>query len=376
MEVVIPIHTMDFDFNTARSSSMDLSAPSSPKRFGEFYCSAPSSPTRLSQFYREFDEFLIANDENISKTGNFSSAAVPFAWEEKPGKPKSSKAVGTKDDQDDFAFNIGDDFAFDIGDDFDETASLSAEELFDGGVIKPLKPPPRLQLPSVAKSGGASSSLSLSSSTPPKLVIFSPRHKKEPDPFSPSPQKTTQRSPAQERGRERGPSGLKSSSRRATRSLSPLRVSQYPWEEEQSFQQQNKIEPSSSNSIIPKPAANSASFLKGYKKWRLKDFFLFRSASEGRAADKDPLKKYTAAFRRYEDVKSSSMRSIESHSGSVSSRRRSPVSAHELHYTINKAVSEDLKKKTFLPYKQGILGRLAFNPAVHAVANGFGLSHK
>lgn len=223
------------------------------------------------------------------------------------------------------------------------TASLSAEELFDGGVIKPLKPSPRL--------------------------------------LSPSLQKTTQRSPRPERGRERAPPGLKSSSRRTARSLSPLRVSQYPWEEEQS-QQQLQEKNTMRTPMIPKPAANSGSssalalISKGYKKLRLKDFFLFRSASEGRASDKDPLKKYTAAFRRFEDVKSSSRRSFGSPNGSVPSRRRAPVSAHELHYTVNKAVSEDLKKKTFLPYKQGILGRLAFNPAVHALANGFGLSHK
>lgn len=82
MEVVIPIHhTMDFDFNSARSSPVHLSNPSTPKGFREFYSSAPNSPTRLSQFCREFDEFLIS-----SKTGD-SSAAVPFAWEEKPGTP-------------------------------------------------------------------------------------------------------------------------------------------------------------------------------------------------------------------------------------------------------------------------------------------------
>ncbi|KAL3514537.1 hypothetical protein ACH5RR_027254 [Cinchona calisaya] len=209
------------------------------------------------------------------------------------------------------------------------------------------------------------------------MGAFSPRNKKESStPFSPSPQKTNLRSPRHERGRERAPAGLKSSSTRAARSLSPLRVSQYPWEEEQ----QTKVE---SSSIIAKPAANSvttsalASFFEGYKKWKLKDFFLFRSASEGRAADKDPFKKYTAAFAfrsSYEDVRTSSMRSTDS--PSVSSRRSRPVSAHEMHYTVNKAVSEDLKKKTFLPYKQGILGRLAFNPAVHALANGFGLSRK
>nr|DAD30047.1 TPA_asm: hypothetical protein HUJ06_031515 [Nelumbo nucifera] len=48
----------------------------------------------------------------------------------------------------------------------------------------------------------------------------------------------------------------------------------------------------------------------------------------------------------------SSFRSIDS-SGS---RRRGPVSAHELHYMVNRVISE-LKKKTFLLYKQGLLER-------------------
>lgn len=378
MEIVVPIHqNMDFDFNSARSSPMHhSSSPRTPKAFGDVYCSAPASPSRLSQFYREFDEFLRINENISNGEGSYSEAAVPFDWEEKPGTPKSPKAAATKHD---------DDFAFHVGLDDLETASLSAEELFDGGVIKPFKPPPGLQLPSAARISG-SSSINLSPTSPAsasqrkKIVLgFSPRYKRESStPFSHSPKTTGQRSPRADRGRERAPAGMKSSSRRGTRSLSPLRVSRYPWEqEEQSSQQQNRSE----SSIIAKSASNFASsalasFSKGYKRWKFKDFFLFRSASEGRAADKDPLKKYTAAVRRREDVRTSSMRSIDSPSGLVPSRRRSPVSAHELHYTVNKAVSEDLKKKTFLPYKQGILGRLAFNPAVHALANGFGLSHK
>ncbi|KAL6995182.1 hypothetical protein U1Q18_005317, partial [Sarracenia purpurea var. burkii] len=77
---------------------------------------------------------------------------------------------------------------------------------------------------------------------------------------------------------------------------------------------------------------------------------------------------------KHEDAKSSSFRSIER---SSSRRRGGPaISAQELHYTVNRAVLEDLKKNTFLPYKQGILGHLAFNPTVHALANGFGFLHK
>ncbi|KAI3465398.1 hypothetical protein Pfo_022061 [Paulownia fortunei] len=364
MEVVIPSHNLDFDFNSARPSP-HVSAPSSPKRFGEYYCSAPTSPSHLSQFYRDFDDLFAASNENGGGGDGGSASAVPFGWEEKPGTPKSPPVKNIN----------GDDFAFDVSEDW-ETASLSADELFDGGVIKPLKPPPRLQLPEATRISEHATShrkkpvaISPSPLSQTRRIIqgaFSPRHKnkKETDPFEATAQNSTSAAAGPQRGRERGVNLSKSSSRRAARSLSPLRDAQYPWEEEK--EQPHNAKNSSPSTLY---SALSAS-VKGHKKWRLKDFFLFRSASEGRAADKDPLKKYTAAFRH------SSFRSIDSPGSGSGSRRRGPVSAHELHYTVNRAVSEDLKKKTFLPYKQGILGRLAFNPAVHALANGFGFSRK
>ncbi|CAA2972041.1 Hypothetical predicted protein [Olea europaea subsp. europaea] len=305
MEVMIPANSMDFDFN-----SPNVSSPSTPKRIGEFYCSAPTSPTHLAQLYRDFDNFLFS--------GGGDSSEVPFVRETKPSSPKN-------------------DFAFDIGEELSETASLSAEELFDGGVIKSFKPPPRLQHPAGARIKGD----------------FSQGHKKEAVPFAIAAAPTVEE---HRRGRERAPAGgLSSSSRRATRSLSPLRVSdQIPWDQEEKKQENTKNFSSSSSS-------------KSQRKWRLKDFFLFRSASEGRAADKYPLRKYTAGFRRsFDDAKNSSFKDSRSNP-----RRKRKVSAHELHYTANRAVSEDLKKKTFLPYKQGILGRLSFNPTANELASGF-----
>jgi hypothetical protein len=111
---------------------------------------------------------------------------------------------------------------------------------------------------------------------------------------------------------------------------------------------------------------------RNYRKWRIKDFLLFRSASEGRGSDKDPLRKYRVLSKTtaYEDVIGSSFRSVEN-SGSVSKRRK-PVSAHELHYTLNRAASEELKKKTMLPYKQGLLGCLGFNHGMNQISGRFG----
>lgn len=309
MEVAVPSRNLDFDFKSAASSP-----PSTPKRIGEYYFSAPTTPSH--DFYPHFHPYFLAPTNH--------SAGYDVA---------------------------SGDFAFDLSQDW-ETPAGSADELFDGGVIKSLKPPPaRISLNAASPRRN---------NTAPRNLIH--KNMKETDPFAAS---TGEAAPVvgTQRGRERGLQLPNSSSRRAARSLSPLRDTQYTWEEET---EQPAPPPHNHKNPIACSALTSAS-VKGHKKWRLKDLFLFRSASEGRAADKDPLKKHTAAMRLQ-----SSFQAIEG----PGSRRRAPVSAHELHYTVNRAVSVDLKKKTFLPYKQGIIGLLAFNPAVHAVANGFGLSRK
>ncbi|XWS21141.1 hypothetical protein CRYUN_Cryun30bG0030100 [Craigia yunnanensis] len=362
MEVVIPTSPiMDFDFNSARSSPHST-APSTPRRFGECFFSAPTSPTRISEFYREFDRFSMMDDRQSSIRS--SSLAIPFDWEEKPGTAKSPRA--TINDEE------GDDFAFDFSEALEKT-SLSAEELFDGGKIKPLKPPPRLQVdeydqksPLLSSPRAPRSPLSQG-----KKIIreaFSTRKKEDRDPFATAIE-SNRNSTEHGRGRERVQDLLsQNSSRRATRSLSPYRVSEYPWVEEK--QQQHETNSTKQSSLNSKPSFSSTSSNGSSRKWRLRDFLLFRSASEGRATDKDRFRKYSSGFfKKPEDNKNSSFRSTDS-SGSAGSGRK--VSAHELHYTTNKAVSENMKKKTFLPYKQGILGMLAFNPAVHALANGFG----
>ncbi|KAL1825816.1 hypothetical protein DCAR_0314008 [Daucus carota subsp. sativus] len=43
------------------------------------------------------------------------------------------------------------------------------------------------------------------------------------------------------------------------------------------------------------------------------------------------------------------------------SKRRVALSAHELHYTANRAQAEEMKKKTSLPYRQGLFGCLSFS---------------
>ncbi|KAA8536172.1 hypothetical protein F0562_028650 [Nyssa sinensis] len=338
MEVMIPSPAGDFNFDSACTSPY-ISAPSSPQRFGNFFFSAPTSPTRASSFYREFNNFSqISGDDTTTNA----------------------------------------DFEFDFSGQLERT-SLSADELFDGGKIKPLKPPPRLQY---SENGLRDSPKSPRSpiSTKTFKEAFSPRHKKKDfDPFaaameqtrreSNNPEHTNQR----QRGRERTHNSSSSSIReKGTRSLSPFRVCDFLFEREHNQQNVN-----SSINIDSKQSWSSfsawTSSWKGYRKWRLKDLLLFRSASEGRATSKDHLKKYALLKKTSEDVKNSSFRSTDSVGSVSSSRRRGPVSAHELHYTVNRAVSEEMKKKTFLPYNRGLLGCLGFNPAVHEISRGFGL---
>ncbi|KAE8719503.1 Acylamino-acid-releasing enzyme, putative isoform 1 [Hibiscus syriacus] len=308
---------MDFDFNSARSSPVST-APSTPRRMGDCVFSAPTSPARLFEFYREFDRY------NMESSMRYSRLKV----------------------------DEGDDFAFDFSVNLENT-SRSAEELFDGGKIKPLKPPPRLKMDVSSPKSPFSQG---------KKIIreaFSPRKQDERDSF-PTAIGTSRNNREHGRGRERvQDSTSRNSSRRATRSLSPYRVSDNRWEEDdEEEERKQQREPTStkqsSSSLNSKPLFSSTSSKGCSRKWRLRDLLLFRSASEGRASDKDSLRKYSSSF----------VKKPEEKKNSGGSRRK--VSAHELHYTTNKAISDNMKKKTFLPYKQGILGRLAFN------SNGFG----
>ncbi|KAL6522599.1 hypothetical protein OROMI_031557 [Orobanche minor] len=342
MEVMVPSPLADFNFDSA-STSPYISAPSSPQRLGSFYYSAPTSPARLSAFYRD------------GAAG--SPSAVPFRWEEKPGTPKihiSSSAASS---------NYGDageelddkDFAFDFSGHLEKN-SLPADELFDGGKIKPLKPPPRFQY-------DQNKSVDNSPKSPrsPKQIIreaFSPRHKaQDVDPFAAAMEQTRRGTVRQNADEKRGRERTNNSSTRTkhSRSLSPFRVSDLLFEPDP-IREPNKDPP------------NTSSFSSfWYKKWRIKDLLLFRSASESRAKDKDEVNKYTVLRKNHQDLnrEKSGSRSTES-VGSVSSRRKSgpSVSAHELHYTINRQFSEELKKRTSLPYKQGLLGCLGFHPTV------------
>lgn len=282
--------SMEFNFDSSCSSPY-ITAPSSPQRFGNFFFSAPASPTR---------------------------------------RHSSASALTTTEDE----------FEFDFGSHV-QRPSLSADELFLGGKIRPLKPSLPSSVPTSDKNKIPSQRTDNVSSSPSPLS-------------SPS---LSERRRIRERSLSFSTSSAISLRRESETNSDDIDVN--------SVSSTEKGINKASEGVSHSSFLSSISFGKGYRKWRLKDFLLFRSASEGRASDKDPLRKYTVLSKTtaQEDVRNLSFRSVES-SGSVS-RRRGPVSAHELHYTVNRAASVEMKKKTLLPYKQGLLGCLGFNPGMH-----------
>ncbi|KMZ62982.1 hypothetical protein ZOSMA_42G00230 [Zostera marina] len=312
MTDVMAISPPEFNFDSTCTTPY-VSAPSSPRGFGNlYYTSAPNSPSSVAAFYS------------------------PFYSQDRAGDDHPEDENENNNEKEDFAFEFSGQLVMGADEDFTATA----DELFESGKIRPLKPSARL--PPVS---------SLANDEP--------------------------------RGRERVKSLEKSTgregSRRVTRSLSPLRGD-------------HSTTKNTNGSTSFASTANSTTTVKtiksmSSKKWKLMDFFLFRSASEGRVTDrnkKDPLQKYTAGFRATDQDAKNSNRSIDR--GSVSSRRlvrrdgsesigrssRRGVTAHELHYASNRAQSEEMRKKTFLPYRQGLLGCLGFNSNLLGVSKGFG----
>ncbi|XP_022137056.1 uncharacterized protein LOC111008614 [Momordica charantia] len=265
-----------------------------------FY-SAPSSPMRMSEFYRDFDE------------------------------SQSSQMDEPNVEDDDFAFDICRQL---------EASTLSADELFDDGKIRPLETPP--QSPISQQNTIFQNAYATERKDPSETIIENSEKKKE-----------------HKRGRGRNPALSSSASRRAVRSLSPNRVCSSPWDEKQPSRNNVGQLKLISGSPSATDANSNTTSSKGSKRWRLKD--LFRSASEGRGTGKDPLRKYSTLYKKQEELKKTSSKANNSRGG--------PVSIYEPYFSLNRAASEDMKKKTFLPYKKGILGGLLFNPTNHMHAN-------
>ncbi|KGN61730.1 uncharacterized protein LOC101210068 [Cucumis sativus] len=343
MEVVVrapPAGADIFNFGSPCSSHY-LSAPSTP--FSSL--SAPTSPSSLG-----FNFFRLDHDVDVPIG---SPSAVPFGWEEKPGIPKSPDCAASSTDHG-FEFHCSRHSFF-------SKPSLSADELFHAGKIKPLKPPPGFQS-------------NVSSPKSPHNLRLSPRKTKSnidtkninDDPFEAALVKETHRQRINYelidsnnnneiiRGRTDKIAYISSNfARKQTRSLSPFRLSS------ESALHEDSTRKSKSSSFL-----SAISFSKTNRKWRLRDL-LFRSASEGRATEKaDNLRStYVVMSEKLDDdMKISSFRSEDS----GGSRMRFTAA--------NRAVSEELKKKSFLPNKPSFLGRcLRFNRSgMQEISRGIG----
>ncbi|XP_024960596.1 uncharacterized protein LOC112501158 [Cynara cardunculus var. scolymus] len=323
-QLLMPSPPMDFDFDSTTTSPY-ATAPSSPRMFsGNFFYSAPTSPTRSSFFHH----------------------LSPISPHDAQSTVPSQNLHRNKDEDEENDIDM--DFAFDFSGQLERPSISDADELFHGGKIKPLDPPPPPRL--------------RSSNDPPRSPTLSPRNsnKKYVDHFSETLHQTPidQTQNPSPRGRERTTTTT-TTKHKASRSLSPFRVSD--------------ILPDDGNN---QKVSTNQSFPFGftwYNKWNLKNLLLFRSTSEGSATtSNDPLKKYAMITKGEQDVKNSSFRSNDGDGsvGGSSRRMKRKVSAHEIHYTANRAVAEEMRRKTFLPYKSGLLGCLGFHHNLHEVSRG------
>uniref|UniRef100_A0A5B7AG66 Uncharacterized protein n=1 Tax=Davidia involucrata TaxID=16924 RepID=A0A5B7AG66_DAVIN len=194
---------------------------------------------------------------------------------------------------------------------------------------------------------------------------------------------------------------------RKARSMSPLRTAQFQWHEEENAvgeerevmeleDSKNKQADTPSIEMTPCGSASSSrssSSGRNSKKWIFLKDFLYRSKSEGRGNNKEkfwssisfsPLKEkklsspsLTPSSSRDEKTQKQkrskqvpAKKSVARKPTNGVAKRRVPASPHELHYTANRAQAEEMKKKTFLPYRQGLLGCIGFSSKGYGALNG------
>lgn len=170
---------------------------------------------------------------------------------------------------------------------------------------------------------------------------------------------------------------------RKTRSMSPIRNAEFHWqdasvEREHRDHVLEKQGETTSTETTPSGSASSSrssSYGRNSKKWIFLKDLLYRSKSEGRSNVKE---KFWSSISFSKEEKSSTPENTQKKRSKLKKsvngagkRTNPPPSAHELHYTANRAQAEELRKKTFLPYRQGLLGCLGFSSKGYGALNGF-----
>ncbi|XP_072997975.1 uncharacterized protein [Typha latifolia] len=133
-------------------------------------------------------------------------------------------------------------------------------------------------------------------------------------------------------------------------------------------------------------STSSSSSSRSSKRWIFLKDLLHRSKSEGRSTNAKERFWHSISFAPSSSKERSKpppsptpTRISESEktkprkpaaNGSVGRRRRAP-SAHERLYAANRAQAEEMRRRTFLPYRQGLLGCLGFSSRSYGAINGF-----
>ncbi|PIA61165.1 hypothetical protein AQUCO_00300587v1 [Aquilegia coerulea] len=389
-----------FDLNENQRFSEDFDSNCSTP-----YVSAPSSPGRNQN-----------NNINNNNNGYFFSApASPmhFILNSSNKSLSSCNSTTTCSSSSSNAFlssssELSGSFEFDFSARFSSSSSnsvlpigsmISADELFLNGQIRPMKLSSHLQRPQVLA---------------PLLDLEAEDEEEDKDSRE---LQFVRREESMVRGRD-----LRLRNRslhRRARSLSPLRNTlPYQWQDDDDDDEEEnerrrkrefnqccdidldgkKLETPSTETTPSVSAASSRSSSSGRssKRWEfLKDFL--RSKSEGRGGNVKDKFWYSISFSPTKDKRSSNKSSLSTMESQKSknktsssipatkkslagkpangvSKRRVPPSPHELHYTAKRAQAEEMKKKTYLPYRQGLLGCLGFSSKGYGAMNGFARS--
>ncbi|XVF57573.1 hypothetical protein PTKIN_Ptkin06aG0216500 [Pterospermum kingtungense] len=325
-----------------------VSAPSSPGRApgpgpgGGFFYSAPASPMHFAM------TSVVACSKVSSTQPSSPDNSVPLGFEFEFSARFGSSGSG-------------------------HTGSMSsADELFFNGQIRPMKLSTHLERPQALA----------------PLMDVEHEDDEENEDFDINNNKLRGRDLRQLRDK---------SLRRRTRSMSPLRNANFGLnidDQTMCYSLDNKEilakkgdsinETSTGSSSMSASSSRSSSAGRSSKRWVfLKDFL--RSKSEGRSNNKyfwstisfAPAKEKkpgsntsSGVVQEAKESEKSTQRSNKNKPVNGLGKRRVPPSPHELHYTANRAQAEEMRKKTFLPYRQGLLGCLGFSSKGYGAMNG------
>ncbi|KAF2324003.1 hypothetical protein GH714_006110 [Hevea brasiliensis] len=313
-----------------------VSAPSSPGRGpgpgpinGGFFYSCPASPMHFA---------------TTTTASSYSASAVSS-----PDNGNGSVPIGYEFE---FSARLGSSGSGQTG------SMSSADELFFNGQIRPMKLSTHLERPQVLA----------------PLLDLENEDEEEDDMDI----KNDGRIVSDESTRGRDLRLRDKSLRRRTRSMSPLRSTSFEFANDDEDSKKNQIDGSTGESCesscleadgnikteeAATPSVSASSSSKGKEVHE-------HSRCASSCHNKREGWHCPAVSMENQKVKGSGVASGKKPVNGVG-KRRVPTSPHELHYKASKAQAEEMKKKTFLPYRQGLLGCLGFSSKGYGAMNGF-----